>query len=81
LRESGEAVPAELPAELAVFLASPKSDGLSGKLIAAPHDDWQHWDDRRIAELMSIPWLTLRRMDAHTLKPFRMLQATARTDG
>jgi len=81
LRESGEAVPAELPAELAVFLASPKSDGLSGKLIAAPHDDWQHWDDRRIAELMSIPWLTLRRMDAHTLRPFRMLQATARIDG
>jgi NAD(P)-dependent dehydrogenase (short-subunit alcohol dehydrogenase family) len=81
LRESGEAVPAELPAQLAVFLASRKSDGLSGKLIAAPHDDWQHWDDQRIAELTNMPWLTLRRMDAFTLKPFLMLRATARIDG
>ena len=70
LRESGEGVPAQLPAELAVFLASRRSDGLSGKLIAAPHDDWQHWDGKRIAELSEKPWLTLRRVDAFTLKPF-----------
>ena len=71
LRETGQGgVPRELPAELVVFLASDDSDGLTGKLIAAPHDGWQSWDAERIAELMSAPWFTLRRMDPFTLKPF-----------
>jgi len=70
LRETGEGgVPRELPAELVVFLASDDSDGLSGKLIAAPYDGWQSWDAERIAELMSAPWFTLRRMDPYTIKP------------
>jgi len=60
-------VPKSLAATLAVFLASSRSCGLTGKLIAAPHDDWQKWDYRRITELMAIPWLTLRRLDAFTL--------------
>lgn len=81
LRKSGGAVPVELPAELAVFLGSRKSDGLSGKLIAAPHDDWRDWDDQRIAELASMPWLTLRRMDSFTLKPFLTLRKAAQVDG
>jgi NAD(P)-dependent dehydrogenase (short-subunit alcohol dehydrogenase family) len=71
LRESGTgAVPVEIAAELAVFLASSRSDGLSGKLISAPYDGWQEWDEQRIAELMNTPWFTLRRMDDFTLKPF-----------
>lgn len=57
----------ELPARLAVFLASKESDGLSGKLISAPYDDWQTWDQNRIQELLAEPWLTLRRLDQHTL--------------
>ena len=70
LRETGEGgVPRELPAELVVFLASDDSDGLTGKLIAAPYDGWQSWDADRIAELMSAPWFTLRRMDPYTLRP------------
>lgn len=70
LRETGEGgVPRELPAELVVFLASDDSDGLSGKLIAAPYDGWQSWDAERIAELMSAPWFTLRRLDPFTIKP------------
>jgi len=70
LRETGEGgVPRELPAELVVFLASDDSDGLSGKLIAAPYDGWQSWDAARIAELMSAPWFTLRRLDPFTIKP------------
>ena len=70
LRESGEGgVPRELPAELVVFLASEDSNGLTGKLIAAPHDGWQSWDADRIAEVMSAPWFTLRRMDPYTLQP------------
>jgi 3-oxoacyl-[acyl-carrier protein] reductase len=70
LREAGEGgVPRELPAELVVFLASDDSDGLTGKLIAAPHDGWESWDANRIAEVMSEPWFTLRRMDPYTLRP------------
>lgn len=70
LRETGEGgVPRELPAELVVFLASDESDGLTGKLIAAPHDGWESWDADRIAEVMSAPWFTLRRMDPYTLRP------------
>lgn len=70
LRETGEGgVPRELPAELVVFLASDDSDGLTGKLVAAPYDGWQSWDANRIAELMSAPWFTLRRIDPYTLRP------------
>ena len=66
--ESGGTSPA-LAAALAVFLASDASYGLTGKLIAALHDDWQTWDAERIGELMSAPWFTLRRMDPYTVKP------------
>ena len=61
--------PPELAAALVVFLASDASDGLTGKLISAPYDDWRTWDARRIAELDNSPWYTLRRMDPHTLRP------------
>ena len=61
--------PLDRPAALAVFLASDESDGLTGRLIAVPHDDWQSWDAHRIAEVMSAPWFTLRRMDPYTLQP------------
>lgn len=72
LRETGDGgAPRELAAELAVFLSSEASRGLTGKLIAAPHDGWQSWDDKRIGELMTLPWLTLRRLDAFTLRPFQ----------
>lgn len=70
LRETGEGgVPRELPAALVVFLASDESDGLTGKLIAAPYDGWDSWDADRITEVMSAPWFTLRRMDPYTLRP------------
>ena len=70
LRDPGEGgAPPELAAELTLFLASARSDGLTGKLIAAPHDGWQSWDARRLAALMAAPWLTLRRMDSFTLRP------------
>ena len=62
-------VPVEVPAGLAVFLASAASDGLTGKLISAPHDDWQSWDREKIERLSALPWLTLRRIDQHTLRP------------
>jgi NAD(P)-dependent dehydrogenase (short-subunit alcohol dehydrogenase family) len=52
---------------LVVFLASDASGKLSGKLLAAQHDDWETWDDPQIDRLMSKPWLTLRRLDEFTL--------------
>jgi len=69
-KEPGRFVPAEIPAELVVFLASSASNGLTGRLVSAPHDDWQKWDKSRIKEISKLPWLTLRRMDRHTLQPF-----------
>lgn len=70
MRETGEGgVPAELAAELAVFLSSEPASALTGRLIAAPHDGWQSWDAKRIDDLMKLPWLTLRRMDPFTLRP------------
>jgi 3-oxoacyl-[acyl-carrier protein] reductase len=70
LRRTGEGgVPSALAAALAVFLASDAAADLSGKLISAPHDGWQSWSPERIAELMERPWLTLRRLDEHTVRP------------
>jgi NAD(P)-dependent dehydrogenase (short-subunit alcohol dehydrogenase family) len=70
LRETGEGgTPREVPAELAVFLASDDSRNLTGRLISAPNDKWESWTDERIEQVMSQPWFTLRRMDPFTLRP------------
>jgi len=70
LRETGEGgVPRELPAALVLWLASDKSRGLTGKLIAAPHDGWRGWDEQQIAAFAASPWFTLRRLDRATLRP------------
>lgn len=77
LRSEGKGgVTAELAAALVVFLASDAAAGLSGKLISAPHDGWESWDDERIADLMRRPWLTLRRLDDFTLRPLQPLEPT-----
>lgn len=70
LRETGEGgTPREVPAELAVFLASDYSRNLTGRLISAPNDKWESWTEERIGQVMSQPWFTLRRMDPFTLRP------------
>lgn len=51
----------ELAAELALFLASNKSDGLSGKFISAVWDDWRSMPDR-VPEVMGSDVFTLRRV-------------------
>jgi hypothetical protein len=48
-------------AELAKFLASDKSRGITGKLISAVWDDWENWSDH-IEELSSSDAYTLRRI-------------------
>jgi NAD(P)-dependent dehydrogenase (short-subunit alcohol dehydrogenase family) len=70
LRDTGEGgVPAELPAALVLWLASDASQGLTGKLISAPYDDWRGWNARQISALKASPWFTLRRLDHATLRP------------
>jgi 3-oxoacyl-[acyl-carrier protein] reductase len=53
--------------DLAVFLASLESDGITGKLISAMHDDWQRWPKLR-DKLASSDLYTLRRLDASTIR-------------
>jgi NAD(P)-dependent dehydrogenase (short-subunit alcohol dehydrogenase family) len=79
LRQTGEGgTPREIPAELAVFLASADSRNLTGRLISAPNDSWESWTDERIAQIMAQPWFTLRRVDQFTLLPlFEELRAEA----
>jgi 3-oxoacyl-[acyl-carrier protein] reductase len=68
-RKSAGGVPPEVVAGLVVFLASKASDGLTGKLISAPHDPWQTWTAAELADLSTSPWFTLRRIDPHTVRP------------
>ena len=51
----------EQGAELAVFLASDDSNGITGKLISAVWDDWDHWIEH-INELRTSDVYTLRRI-------------------
>lgn len=70
LRETGAGgTPAELPAQLALFLASDDSNGLTGRLISAPHDPWREWDKPAMERLAGTPWYTLRRIDPFTIRP------------
>ena len=59
-REDG-GVPLERGAELAVFLGSSESDGITGRLISAVWDDWRALPERR-AELTATDVFTLRRI-------------------
>jgi NAD(P)-dependent dehydrogenase (short-subunit alcohol dehydrogenase family) len=59
-KEAG-GVPPEKVAELVVFLASAKSDGLSGRLISLLWDNWRD-SPRHLAEIMSSDIYTLRRI-------------------
>ena len=55
----------DIPAKLTVFLLSPYSDGISGKLISAPWDPWE--DDDFLIRLKNDEDLaTLRRIDDKT---------------
>ena len=51
----------EKGAELAVFLASAQSDGITGRLISAIWDDWRHLPERR-QEIAASDVYTLRRI-------------------
>jgi NAD(P)-dependent dehydrogenase (short-subunit alcohol dehydrogenase family) len=59
LAEGG--VPATLAASAAVFLLSDASAGITGRLLAAPWDDWSLWPARS-AEIAASDVFTLRRI-------------------
>lgn len=68
-RDTGAgAIPPDRAAELSVFLASPDSGALTGKLISAPHDPWPDWGERA-AELNESAIYTIRRLDPFTVRP------------
>lgn len=54
-------VPPEKVAELAVFLASPQTDGLTGRLISLLWDDWRDIP-RHLDKIMSSDIFTMRRL-------------------
>jgi 3-oxoacyl-[acyl-carrier protein] reductase len=58
-KETGGVSP-DLPAALAVFLASNSSDGITGRLISAVWDNWQGMVGR-MSDIMSGDMYTLRR--------------------
>lgn len=64
-RQSGGTA-VELICALVLFLASPASGALTGKLISAPHDPWREWDGKA-DKLNSTPLYTLRRLDLFTI--------------
>jgi len=51
----------ERVADLALFLASDASKGITGKLISAVWDDWEHWPEH-LSELSNSDAYTLRRI-------------------
>jgi len=59
-KESGGA-PIGRGAELALFLASAGSDGITGKLISAVWDNWEQWPEHK-DELSKTDAYTLRRI-------------------
>ena len=59
-KQTGEGSP-DLPATLAVFLASDSSDGISGRLISAVWDDWHGMADHA-SDIMGSDVYTLRRV-------------------
>jgi len=65
-KEQGGAPP-EKAAELAVFLASDESKGLTGKVISAVWDDWKNIPSR-IVDFKGTPLYTMRRIDGQNFK-------------
>lgn len=59
-KETG-GIPLHRGADLAVFLGSGTSDGITGKLISAVWDNWEHWPEH-LEKLSSSDVYTLRRI-------------------
>ena len=72
MRETGQGgTPIESVAELVMRLAAGQLYGLSGKLVSVPHDGWRDWSKEDVDDMMSLPHLTLRRLDENTWSEWR----------
>lgn len=76
VKESG-GVKLDVPAQLVVFLASDASNGLTGRLISAVHDNWRNITALRDA-VSSTDMLTMRRVDSDLLKRLKLPPAQAK---
>ena len=45
----------------AAFLLSPRSQGITGRFVAAPHDRWEAWPER-LGQIRDSDLFTLRRI-------------------
>ena len=54
-------VPASLAAQAAIFLLSRKSAGITGRFVAVPYDDWEHWPEH-VEQIRGSDLFTLRRI-------------------
>ena len=59
--QAGSATPLDVGAELVAWLASAKSDGITGRLIAAVWDDWRNFPAQR-ERIATSDVYTLRRI-------------------
>jgi len=57
--------PPEKTGALCVWLASPSSDGLTGKFLSAVWDNYPAWSPEKIKEIMESPAFTERRVDPY----------------
>lgn len=64
---SSGGVSLEVCSELVVFLASSKSDGISGKIISAVHDNWREFSKTN-TELKDASMYTMRRIHPDLIK-------------
>ena len=62
--------PPEIGAELALFLASPLAEGITGRIISAVWDDWKSLPDRA-EQLRNSSMFTLRRIDGRNFQEVR----------
>jgi len=60
-QKDGGGVAPEKAAELVLFLASPESDGISGKVISAIHDNYSGWN-RHLKEIIKSDVYNFRRI-------------------
>ena len=58
----------EKAVRLILWLASSAPSVLTGRLISAPHDNWESWSSKTVEEIAVGPWLKLRRIDKFTLE-------------
>jgi 3-oxoacyl-[acyl-carrier protein] reductase len=56
--DSNGGVPADRAAELAVFLASERSHGLTGRLVSAVHYDWKGLEPASIEAIAESEYLS-----------------------